>query len=99
MQLRSRAALEAHLLQRAGCSPGDARAGAAADALLLVSGSHPLRDLLAPMGLLPGALLSLRAAAALRAAGRLPPSLSLWAVANPLTEDAARSAAKASSCA
>ena len=99
MQLRSRAALEARLLQRAGCSPSGELTGAAADALLLVSGSHPLRDVLAPTGVLPGALQLLRTAAALRAAGRLPRSLSLWAVANPLVEDAARAAAKARLCA
>ena len=95
-QLRSHAALEARLLQRAGrCANGEQLAGAVtADALLLVSGSHPVRDLLAPTGLLPDALYALRKAVALRAAGRLPSALSLWAVANPLTESAARSAAK-----
>jgi len=48
-----------------------------------------------PRSLAAGALEALRAAAALRAAGRLPRALSLWAVANPLTERAARTAAKA----
>jgi len=96
-QLRSRSALEARLLQRAGRRADGGRAAgvAAADALLLVSGSHPLRDLAAPARLAAGALEALRAAAALRAAGRLPRALSLWAVANPLTERAARTAAKA----
>lgn len=96
-QLRSRSALEARLLQRAGrrAEGGRAAGVAAADALLLVSGSHPLRDLAAPARLAAGALDALRAAAALRAAGRLPRALSLWAVANPLTERAARVAAKA----
>ena len=94
-QLRSHAALEARLLQRAGrCANGEQLAGAVTDALLLVSGSHPVRDLLAPTGLLPDALYALRTAVALRASGRLPKALSLWAVANPLTENAARSAAK-----
>ncbi|KAK9821226.1 hypothetical protein WJX81_003530 [Elliptochloris bilobata] len=89
-QLRSRQALEARLLQRAERGPSGERA----DALLLVSGSHPLRDVLAPAGLLPDALHSLRAAAAMRTAGQLPLSLSLWAVANPLTEGAPFAAAK-----
>jgi hypothetical protein len=58
-------------------------AGAAADALLFVSGSHPARRLPLAASLLQGSDGLLRAAAAARAAGALPAALSLWAVADP----------------
>jgi hypothetical protein len=57
-------------------------AGAAADALLFVSGSHPARRLPLAASLLQGSDGLLRAAAAARAAGALPAALSLWAVAD-----------------
>lgn len=57
-----------------------------ADALLLVSGSHPMRQLPLAAQLLPGSVKMLQRGAQLKQAGVLPPHLELWAVANPVTE-------------
>ncbi|KAI8462952.1 MAG: hypothetical protein J3K34DRAFT_527376 [Monoraphidium minutum] len=66
-----------------------------ADALLMVSGSHPGRQVPFVDRLLPGSVSLLRTAAALRTAGAIPAATSLWAVANPVTErDAGRAAEK-----
>jgi hypothetical protein len=57
-----------------------------ADALLLVSGSHPVRQLPMLPRLLPGSVQMLAAAEGLKRTGVLPQQLELWAVANPVTE-------------
>lgn len=55
-----------------------------ADAVLLVSGSHPARMLPGASRFLYSSFDSLHLAADMRAAGELPATLSLWAVENPL---------------
>jgi hypothetical protein len=57
-----------------------------ADALLLVSGSHPVRQLPMVSQLLPGSVKMLHRGAQLKQQGVLPAHLELWAVANPVTE-------------
>jgi hypothetical protein len=57
-----------------------------ADALLLVSGSHPVRQLPMASQLLPGSVHMLQRAVQLKQQGVLPQQLELWAVANPVTE-------------
>jgi hypothetical protein len=54
-----------------------------ADAMLLVSGSHPLRRLPGAQLVLPSSFSMLKMASQLRQQGYLPASLSLWAVENP----------------
>jgi len=68
--------------------PGTAytRSGRAADALLLVSGSHPVRTLPGSKLLLPSSLNTLEAANHLKRVGAIAPSTQLWAVANPNVE-------------
>lgn len=60
--------------------------GVPSDALLLVSGSHPVRQLPMASQLLPGSVKMLQRGQQLKAAGVLPQQLELWAVANPVTE-------------
>lgn len=57
-----------------------------ADALLLVSGSHPVRQLPMASQLLTGSVGMLQRGTQLKQQGVLPPQLELWAVANPVTE-------------
>jgi hypothetical protein len=57
-----------------------------ADALLLVSGSHPVRQLPMASQLLTGSVSMLQRGTQLKQQGVLPPQLELWAVANPVTE-------------
>jgi hypothetical protein len=57
-----------------------------ADALLLVSGSHPVRTLPLLQQFLPGSVAMLRQAAQLKQRGVLPQQMALWAVANPVME-------------
>ncbi|CAM9828125.1 unnamed protein product, partial [Ectocarpus fasciculatus] len=57
-----------------------------ADALLLVSGSHPVRRLPFAKSFLPDVYDELRLATTMRNSGHLPKGLALWAVANPLAE-------------
>lgn len=57
-----------------------------ADALLLVSGSHPLRQVPLLTQVLPSSVKMLTHASTLKEQGILPQQLSLWAVANPVTE-------------
>ncbi|CAM9557840.1 unnamed protein product [Ectocarpus sp. 4 AP-2014] len=57
-----------------------------ADALLLVSGSHPGRRLPFARSFLPDVYDELRLATSMRDSGHLPKGLALWAVANPLAE-------------
>ncbi|CAM9539302.1 unnamed protein product, partial [Hapterophycus canaliculatus] len=60
--------------------------GRAADALLLVSGSHPGRHLPLMRRLLPDVYDELRLATSMRESGHLPKHVAFWAVANPLAE-------------
>jgi len=91
-QCRSKNELRDHILRQTfrdeedeGCPSGSA------DALLCVSGSHPVRQLSIMGSLLPSSLDTLAIAGEMRANGSLPSSLSLWAVENPLLErDASR---------
>ena len=69
-----------------------------ADALLLVSGSHPVRGALAWSGVLQDSVAALRLAHSLREQGLLPPQTSLWAVANPLVDAADTLERKARPC-
>jgi hypothetical protein len=90
-QLRSMADAADSMRYAAGVTASGRRAAASehrphADALLLVSGSHPMRQLPLAAQLLPGTLALLQRGVALRAQGMLPPELELWAVANPVTE-------------
>eukprot|EP00878_Enallax_costatus_P012178 GHUV01012718.1.p1 GENE.GHUV01012718.1~~GHUV01012718.1.p1 ORF type:complete len:255 (+),score=82.65 GHUV01012718.1:85-849(+) len=57
-----------------------------ADALLLVSGSHPFRQLPLLRQVLPSSVKMLQHASKLKQQHILPQQLSLWAVANPVTE-------------
>ena len=76
------------ILLRAGVSadgcplPGVTRA----DALLLVSGSHPFRSALSWTGMLQDSTAALLAALRLQQEGLLPADTALWAVANPLAD-------------
>lgn len=85
-QLRGQEELRRRLLLRGGYGDdGRLLAGVApADALLLVSGSHPARRLLRWSGLLHNSVDALSIAGALRQQGLL--RASLWAVANPLLD-------------
>ena len=74
-QCRSRSELQ-RLMQQAAGEGG-------ADALLLVSGSHPARQLPLAASLLPNSVALLQAGVRMREAGELPAALSLWAVENP----------------
>ncbi|BDA40706.1 hypothetical protein COCOBI_01-3590 [Coccomyxa sp. Obi] len=88
VQLRGHEQLRRRLLLRAGLEE-DGRSAAGvrpADALLLVSGSHPLRRALAWSGVLQDSVSALHLAHSLRDQGLLPPQTSLWAVANPLVD-------------
>lgn len=74
-----------------------------ADALLLVSGSHPFRQLPVLQQVVPGSVKMLQHASKLKHQGILPNHLPLWAVANPViekdasyTERKARSAGRCS---
>lgn len=60
--------------------------GRAADALLLVAGSHPVRSLPGTRQLLPGSVALLQLASRLRLQGQIPSGTQLWAVANPNVE-------------
>ncbi|KAF5841111.1 hypothetical protein DUNSADRAFT_14286 [Dunaliella salina] len=64
----------------------DKMSGRAADALLLVSGSHPVRTLPGSNLLLPSSLNILEASNQLKRAGAIAPTTQLWAVANPNVE-------------
>ena len=87
-QLRQREGLRQRILLRAGMrmDGSPAEGIAPADALLLVSGSHPVRGALSWTGLLQDSTSALQAAAALRARGLLPQRTALWAVANPFRD-------------
>ena len=87
-QLRQREGLRQRILQRAGMrmDGSPAEGIAPADALLLVSGSHPVRGALSWTGLLQDSASALQEAAALRAQGLLPRRTALWAVANPIRD-------------
>lgn len=78
-QCASRGDLQAKI--QAASLPGPD--GGGADALLFVSGSHPARAVPFAESLLQSSFSMLRDAAAMRAAGDLPPNLGLWAVENP----------------
>ncbi len=88
MQLRGREGMRRRLLLRAGLqADGGATAGVRpADALLLVSGSHPVRGALAWRGMLQDSVDALSIAGSLKQRGLLPAQTSLWAVANPLVD-------------
>jgi len=79
-QLRSRSAIE-EKLQSAAVSADGSRA---ADAVLCLSGSHPMRRLPSSSRWLQSSFSILRQAADLKQKGKLPVDLSLWAVENPL---------------
>eukprot|EP00879_Flechtneria_rotunda_P013090 GHRR01013670.1.p1 GENE.GHRR01013670.1~~GHRR01013670.1.p1 ORF type:complete len:433 (+),score=155.26 GHRR01013670.1:292-1590(+) len=70
----------------AGYPATTASPGASVSALLLVSGSHPFRQLPMVQQLLPGSVAMLKHASQLKQQGILPANLALWAVANPVTE-------------
>uniref|UniRef100_A0A061R353 Uncharacterized protein n=1 Tax=Tetraselmis sp. GSL018 TaxID=582737 RepID=A0A061R353_9CHLO len=87
VQCRSRRELGEHILRQAfGNDDGDADQIGAANALLCVSGSHPVRQLSIMGRLLPSSLDTLAMAGEMKARGNLPGSLRLWAVENPLLE-------------
>ncbi|CAM9546248.1 unnamed protein product, partial [Laminaria digitata] len=79
---------EGVVLTGAGAGTGDGGAGTGrpADALLLLSGSHPGRRLPFAKRFLPDVYDELRLATSMRNSGHLPKDLAFWAVANPLTE-------------
>jgi hypothetical protein len=68
------------------CTAASVGEGRPADALLLVSGSHPVRSLPGARRLLPTSLTMLALARQLRAQGELPAATQLWVVANPNIE-------------
>ncbi len=86
--MRGAKGVRERLLLRAGFAadgcplPGIQRA----DALLLVSGSHPFRSALSWTGLLQDSTAALCAAQRLQQEGLLPSHLGLWAVANPMVD-------------
>eukprot|EP00887_Chlorella_sp_A99_P006191 scaffold3.g6191.t1 len=69
--------------------------GPPADAVLVVSGGHPVRALPGVSHFLSSSFDILRLASEMRAAGELPSTLSLWAVENPALNPVVRLAAKA----
>ncbi|KAK9824200.1 hypothetical protein WJX72_008491 [[Myrmecia] bisecta] len=91
-QLRSRDQIERELCRAAGrdVQGTPLATGQAADALLLLSGGHPVRRVPGLARLLPSSLDSLRMAARLRGEGVLPAEVSLWAVENPLVNQPSR---------
>lgn len=90
-QCRSRKDIQERM--RAACFPADAMS-TPASALLLVSGSHPARQLPLASTWLQNSMAMLQDAKAMRAAGYLPPDVSLWAVENPLVNPPERALAK-----
>ncbi|CAL5225519.1 g8349 [Coccomyxa viridis] len=88
VQLRGPEALAQRLQERAGVARNGAplQEAAAADALLLVSGSHALRPALSWTGALQDSKSALQIARKQREHGCLPKALSLWAVSNPLRD-------------
>ncbi|WIA29974.1 hypothetical protein OEZ86_000072 [Tetradesmus obliquus] len=90
-QLSSMADISDAMCTAAGVTPSGVRREASehrphADALLLVSGSHPVRTLPLLQQFLPGSVAMLRQASQLKQRGVLPQQLQLWAVANPVME-------------
>eukprot|EP00192_Tetraselmis_astigmatica_P011442 CAMPEP_0117670670 /NCGR_PEP_ID=MMETSP0804-20121206/12899_1 /TAXON_ID=1074897 /ORGANISM="Tetraselmis astigmatica, Strain CCMP880" /LENGTH=367 /DNA_ID=CAMNT_0005479029 /DNA_START=330 /DNA_END=1429 /DNA_ORIENTATION=- len=92
VQCRNRQELKDHIIhQTLGIEDGNADQTGQADALLCVSGTHPVRQLSIMGRILPSSLDTLVMACKLREEGALPRDLSLWAVENPLLEkDASR---------
>ncbi|EFJ49424.1 hypothetical protein VOLCADRAFT_117216, partial [Volvox carteri f. nagariensis] len=86
--LRSEYDIERRLVATAGDGAVFA-GGQRADALLCVSGSHPVRSLPLVSRFLYSSLDTLRLAQRLRRRGYLPPDTQLWVVANPNTEPSA----------
>ncbi|KAF6260457.1 hypothetical protein COO60DRAFT_891899 [Scenedesmus sp. NREL 46B-D3] len=90
-QLSSMADISGAMCTAAGVTPSGMRMAVGeqrphADALLLVSGSHPVRTLPLLQQFLPGSVAMLRQASQLKQCGVLPQQLALWAVANPVME-------------
>jgi hypothetical protein len=90
-QLSSMADISDAMCTAAGVTPSGKRMAVSAhrphaDALLLVSGSHPVRTLPLLQQFLPGSVAMLRQASQLKQRGVLPQQLALWAVANPVME-------------
>ncbi|KXZ55610.1 hypothetical protein GPECTOR_2g1160 [Gonium pectorale] len=83
--LRSEREIERRVLAAAG-EQAEAAGGQRADALLCVSGSHPVRTLPLATRFLRSSLDTLRVATRLKEAGHIHPGTQLWAVANPNTE-------------
>jgi len=88
--LRSMQEIEQRMVAATTAGPS----GRPADALLLVTGSHPLRTLPGSRRLLPTSLATLELASQLKARGVIPAATQLWAVANPNNEQGAGLAAE-----
>jgi hypothetical protein len=69
-----------------------------AEALLVVSGSQPLRGALSWTGLLQDSSRALRSAEQLQQEGLMPGQVALWAVANPVRDSADSLARKVPHC-
>lgn len=90
-QLRGLTDITQAMCLAAGVSPDGSRLAEQhhtphADALLLLSGSHPVRQLPLMRQVLPGSVQMLQQAVQLKQQGVLPQQLELWAVANPVIE-------------
>ncbi|GIL52702.1 hypothetical protein Vafri_8514 [Volvox africanus] len=83
--LRSQYDIECRLVAAAGDGV-EAAGGQRANAILCVSGSHPVRTLPLVSRFLCSSLDTLRVAQRLRQRGYIPPTTQLWVVANPNTE-------------
>ncbi|GAX74383.1 hypothetical protein CEUSTIGMA_g1831.t1 [Chlamydomonas eustigma] len=89
VNLRSMAEVERRMIEASTSSASDQphiKADSSSAALLLVSGSHPLRTLPGVNRLLPSSVDALRAAKKLKSRGLIPGATQLWAVANPNLE-------------
>ncbi|KAL0031837.1 hypothetical protein WJX79_010535 [Trebouxia sp. C0005] len=82
-QTYSQKQMRQRIIEACICPPGGGQQPA--DALLLLSGSHPLRQMPLSDRCFTNSIQTLKIASELRCAGDVPPHVALWAVENPLT--------------
>ncbi|DBB06699.1 TPA: hypothetical protein ACH3X1_012202 [Trebouxia sp. C0004] len=87
-QTYSQKQMRQRIIEACICPPGSMQQPA--DALLLLSGSHPLRQMPLSDRWFTDSIQTLKMASELRHAGDVPPHVALWAVENPLTNSTDR---------
>lgn len=87
-QTYSQKQMRQRIIEACICPPGSMQQPA--DALLLLSGSHPLRQMPLSDRWFTNSIQTLKMASEMRCAGDVPPHVALWAVENPLTNSTDR---------